>query len=108
MNIHSRARLTPLGRADLVDAMRDPAWSRDQAGSLTVSVRTAYKWQARFRSEGWDGPVPHRQPVRRALLAAGGTRAPTPASRPGPVFPSSKYECRSTEPSASEDRDSRN
>jgi transposase InsO family protein len=55
MNIHSRARLTPLGRADLVHAMRDPAWSRDQAGSLGVSLRTAYKWQARFRSEGRDG-----------------------------------------------------
>src|SRR5258708_27941176 len=55
MNIHSRSRLTPLGRVRLVQAMSSGAWSRDQALDMGVSERTAYKWKARLRAEGQAG-----------------------------------------------------
>jgi len=55
MNIHSKARLTPAGRAHLVYAMLAGAWSRDQAPIAGISERTAYKWKARFRAGGEAG-----------------------------------------------------
>jgi len=35
--------------------MQQDAWSEDQASALGISLRTGYKWQARFRSEGIQG-----------------------------------------------------
>jgi transposase InsO family protein len=55
MNIHSRSRLTPVGRVHLVEAMESGAWSREQALDMGISERTAYKWKARFRAEGEAG-----------------------------------------------------
>jgi transposase InsO family protein len=56
MNIHSKARLTPVGRVQLVEAMISGAWSADQVLEM-VSERTAYKWKARFRAEGEAGLI---------------------------------------------------
>jgi hypothetical protein len=55
MNIHSRSRLTPLGRGHLVEEMESGHWSRDQCLEMGISERTAYKWKARFRAEGEAG-----------------------------------------------------
>ena len=70
MNIHHNARLTPKGREILVRRVIDdglrPAEAAQAAG---VSVRTAYKWLARFRAEGLGGlqdrsSRPRRRPHR--------------------------------------------
>lgn len=56
MNSHKHARLTLKGRALLVHRVRDEQWTvaaAAQAGG--VSERTAYKWLARFRTEGMAG-----------------------------------------------------
>lgn len=58
MNIHKHARLTPRGRALLVSRVIDEGLRVEEAAhSAGVSVRTAYKWLARFRAEGPDGLV---------------------------------------------------
>ena len=80
MNLHHNARLTPRGRALLVrriteDGLR-PAEAAQAAG---VSVRTAYKWLARYRAEGLAGlydrssrprHCPHQtaEPIRCRIL----------------------------------------
>ena len=70
MHLHGNARLTPAARLLLVRRVRDEAWSvRDAAAAAGVSVRTAFKWLARFRNEGIDGLAdrssrPHRSPAR--------------------------------------------
>jgi transposase len=69
MNIHSRARSTPLSRAELLDRVSKGERIRAVAPLYAVSVRTAYKWQARFRAEGEAGlvdrlSVPGRMPRR--------------------------------------------
>ncbi len=53
MNSHKNARLTALGRAELVHRVVDlgqPA--RQVAASLGVCVKTVCKWVARFEAEG--------------------------------------------------------
>jgi transposase len=56
MNLHSKARTTPFSRGLIVERMASAAWSEDQAAaSLGISVRTAYKWLARYRNEGSPG-----------------------------------------------------
>jgi transposase InsO family protein len=56
MNVHKNARLTLLGRARLVKRVVEqgdtPAAAAAAAG---VSLRTAYKWLARYRAEGRAG-----------------------------------------------------
>src|SRR5262249_47764794 len=69
MNVHSRARSTPLSRAELVKRVKDGVSIRAIAPSYSLSVRTAYKWVARFRKEGTLGlvdrlSVPGRMPRR--------------------------------------------
>jgi transposase InsO family protein len=55
MNIHSNARLTPLGRERLV-LMIEGGLSRSQAArECGCSSKTATKWYLRFQSEGRDG-----------------------------------------------------
>ena len=56
MNLHSRAKLTPRSRAELVRRvldLRQPVAA--VAAALGVSERTAFKWLARFRAEGIAG-----------------------------------------------------
>ena len=68
MNLHKHARLTPRGRALLVERVIDQGLRVEEAAHAAgVSVRTAYKWLRRFREEGWAGlddrsSRPHRCP----------------------------------------------
>lgn len=68
MNLHKHARLSPRGRALLVDRILVQGLRVEEAAHAAgVSVRTAYKWLTRFRQEGPDGLVdrssrPHRCP----------------------------------------------
>ena len=56
MNVHKNARLTPFGRERLVKQVLErvltPAAASAAAG---VSLRTIYKWKARFNAEGAPG-----------------------------------------------------
>jgi len=56
MNSHKHARLTPKGRALLVDRVLQQGWKVAVASNAAgVSPRTAYKWLARFKAEGLSG-----------------------------------------------------
>jgi transposase InsO family protein len=55
MNVHSKARTTPFSRELIAHRMEEAAWSSDQAATLGISQRTAYKWLARYRAEGTAG-----------------------------------------------------
>lgn len=52
MNVHKHARLTPSGRALLVQRTFQGLGIEEVAQAAGVSVRTAYKWLKRFREEG--------------------------------------------------------
>jgi transposase InsO family protein len=56
MNVHKNARLTPFGRERVVKQVLErvltPAAASAAAG---VSVRTIYKWKARYKAEGTAG-----------------------------------------------------
>ena len=53
MNIHKHARMTVRGRVLLVQRIAAEGWRVEAAASASgVSVRTAYKWLARFRTGG--------------------------------------------------------
>ncbi|OLU23552.1 IS481 family transposase, partial [Pseudomonas sp. PA15(2017)] len=72
MNLHKHARLTPRGRALLVQRMLDGLRVEDAAQAAGVSVRTAYKWLRRFREEGEAGLMdrssrPHSCPHETAI-----------------------------------------
>jgi transposase InsO family protein len=66
---HKHARLTPLGRAMLVQrSLAQPGTLPALAHGANISVRTARKWLARYRAEGPAGLVdrssrPHRSPT---------------------------------------------
>lgn len=56
MNIHSSARSCVASRALLVQRVREQGWTVVAASAAAgVSVRTGYKWLARFRHEGLAG-----------------------------------------------------
>ncbi|MGE0209904.1 MAG: IS481 family transposase [Lysobacteraceae bacterium] len=56
MNLHKHARLSPRGRALLVDRILAQGLRVEEASHAAgVSVRTAYKWLKRFREEGSAG-----------------------------------------------------
>ncbi|AUZ55486.1 IS481 family transposase [Stenotrophomonas acidaminiphila] len=56
MNLHKHARLTPRGRALLVDRILVQGLRiAEAAHAAGVSVRTAYKWLKRYREEGPAG-----------------------------------------------------
>src|SRR4051795_4070767 len=66
MRCHANARLSPIGRRLLVGRIERDGWTvRAAAESAGISERTARKWLARFRAEGFDGlrdrsSAPHR------------------------------------------------
>lgn len=68
MNLHKHARLSPRGRALLVERILVQGLRAEEAAQAAgVTVRTAYKWLKRFRQEGPEGLVdrssrPHRCP----------------------------------------------
>lgn len=72
MNIHSSARISPVGRALLVRRVREDQWTvADAAFAAGVSSRTGYKWLHRYREEGAAGlfdrsSKPMRSPSRIA------------------------------------------
>ena len=56
MNLHHHARLSPRGRALLVDRIVVQGLRVEEAAHAAgVSVRTAYKWLKRFKEEGAPG-----------------------------------------------------
>jgi transposase InsO family protein len=66
MNAHSRARTCPLSRALLVGRVRKQGWRVEQAAAAAgISVRTTYKWLARYREEGRAGLEDRRSRPRR-------------------------------------------
>lgn len=74
MNIHKNARTTPRSRALLIHRVLVEHWPAAQvARSLGVSVRTVYKWLARYRALGTAGLQDRSSAARRrphALPAA--------------------------------------
>ncbi|MCW0375258.1 hypothetical protein NB691_002092 [Xanthomonas sacchari] len=56
MSLHKHARLSPRGRALLVDRILVQGLRVEEAAHAAgVSVRTAYKWLKRFKQEGAEG-----------------------------------------------------
>src|SRR5437870_5449100 len=72
VHLHANARLTPAARLLLVQRVRDQQWSiSDAALAAGVSVRTSYKWLARYRDGGSAALAdrssqPHTSPTRLA------------------------------------------
>ena len=66
MKLHRNAKTTPSNRGLLVSRVREEGWTvRDAAEALGVSVRTAYKWLARYRDEGREGLADRSSRPRR-------------------------------------------
>ena len=55
MNVHKNAKLTPLGRAHLVQLMLGGQTPEAAARTVGVCPRTARKWLARYKAEGEEG-----------------------------------------------------
>ena len=55
MNVHKNAKLTPAGRALLVERIEGGERAAVVAQEMGVSARTAFKWLKRSREEGEDG-----------------------------------------------------
>jgi transposase InsO family protein len=80
MKLHANARLSVKGRLLLVDRVVRDGWRvAEAAAAAGVSERTAWKWLARFRSEGPSGLAdrssaprrsPSRVPDQRVLVIA--------------------------------------
>src|SRR6185369_3998922 len=72
VKLHRNAKTTPHMRALLVDRIRHQHWPPPAAAaSAGISVRSAYKWLARYRIGGTPAledreSTPHRQPRRTA------------------------------------------
>lgn len=67
MNLHSSAKTCPFSRGLLVRRIRCLGWSvKAAAEAAHISVRTAYKWLARFRAEGRAGLKDRSSRPRRA------------------------------------------
>lgn len=68
MRLHANAKLTPRGRALLVRRVVTEGWRMPAACQAAgVSVRTGYRWLARYRAEGATGledrpSIAHRRP----------------------------------------------
>lgn len=66
MNLHQHARLSPRGRALLVDRILAQGLRVEEAAHAAgVSVRTAYKWLKRFKEEGPEGLADRSSRPRR-------------------------------------------
>jgi transposase InsO family protein len=75
MNIHKNARLTPIGREQMVRAILGGQTPQAAARAAGVCPRTAHKWLARFKSEGAAGladgssrPKRLRRPTSQAIV----------------------------------------
>jgi transposase InsO family protein len=75
VKLHPNARTTPYAREQIVLRVQRLGWSvQDAAQAAAISVRTAYRWMARYRTEGPEGlqdracrarRIVHRTPPRR-------------------------------------------
>jgi len=66
MRLHRNAKTTPRSRAELVDRVQRQGWSMAQAAAhASLSVRSGYKWLARYRAEGAVGLEDRRSAPRR-------------------------------------------
>jgi transposase InsO family protein len=72
MKLHANARSCPRSRRLLIDRVEQHGWTvKDAAVAAGISIRTAFKWLARWRAEGELGLVdrssaPHRVANRSA------------------------------------------
>lgn len=94
MNSHKHARLTAKGRALLVKGVVEHGWTaRAASDAAGVSVRTGFKWLARFREEGEAGlsdrssrprrcPPPFLRKAKRAGSRCAVSAGPNGASPP--------------------------
>jgi transposase InsO family protein len=73
MNIHKNARLTPIGRERLVQAVLSGQTPEAAAHAAGVRPRTARKWIARFKAEGRAGLMDRSSRPKRLYR-------PTPAA----------------------------
>jgi transposase InsO family protein len=73
MNIHKNARLTPIGRERLVQAVLSGQTPEAAAHAAGVCPRTARKWLARFKAEGRAGLMDRSSRPKRLYR-------PTPAA----------------------------
>ncbi len=55
MNLHPNAKTTPAARRLLIDRVRQGWTVRRAAEAVGISIRTAYKWLARYWTEGLAG-----------------------------------------------------
>lgn len=70
MNSHKHARLTPAGRALLVDRVLNQGWTVAAAAeAVGVSCRSGFKWLARFKAEGLPGLQDRSSRPRRSPAA---------------------------------------
>lgn len=70
MNSHKHARLTPAGRALLVNRVLEQGWTVAAAAeAVGVSCRTGFKWLARFKAEGLPGLRDRSSRPRRSPAA---------------------------------------
>ena len=78
MTLHPNAKTTPHTRLLIVQRVLDLGWApTDAAASVGVSVRTVFRWVARFRAEGKAGLADRRSTPR----GASPTGAPSPDSK---------------------------
>jgi transposase InsO family protein len=66
VNVHKNARLTPSGRALLVERIEGGEPVGEVAAAMGVSRKTAYKWVKRWRAEGEAGLVDRSSRPRRS------------------------------------------
>ena len=66
MRLHRNAKSCPRSRGLIIERVRERGWSVPEAARAAgVSTRTAYKWLARFRTEGAAGLEDRRSAPRR-------------------------------------------
>ena len=69
MNIHQNARLTPIGREQMVRAILGGQTPQAAARAAGVCPRTAHKWLARFKRDGRAGLADRSSRPRRLARA---------------------------------------
>ncbi|HKX45609.1 MAG TPA: IS481 family transposase [Planctomycetota bacterium] len=75
MTLHPNAKTTPHTRLLIVQRVLDLGWApTDAAASVGVSVRTVFRWVARFRAEGKAGLADRRSTPHRSPRKTGASR----------------------------------
>jgi transposase InsO family protein len=75
VTLHPNAKTTPYARLLIVQRVLDLGWAAaDAAASAGVSVRTVWRWIARYRAEGEAGLADRRSTPRRSPRRTGAAR----------------------------------